>query len=243
MVPSGGTSTGGHAVSPDLLRWRLLPEALKPGPELYDAGGIFSGGAVVRQDELYLFYTAADPQSPVLGLLRRSGRLSQTPRQSAHTRAAVGLPNLGFPGSLRLGKLQPAIICWWLPPSRGGGIVFLYSSQDLVDWKYRGEFYSETLSPGVPAFECPLYFPLDEKELLVVSSFDVSLLRDRQGRETSAFWLRSGASSTPTPTGMLPTPWRPPTVGALSSPGFRRSGRLRCRSGMAGAVASLFPGS
>ena len=36
----------GHAVSPDLVRWRHLPIALAPSPGGPDAGGCFSGSAV-----------------------------------------------------------------------------------------------------------------------------------------------------------------------------------------------------
>ncbi|GJM69454.1 hypothetical protein HMSSN036_16700 [Paenibacillus macerans] len=46
----------GHVVSDDLTHWRRKGIALEPS-EWYDKDGIYSGGSVVHDGRLYLFYT------------------------------------------------------------------------------------------------------------------------------------------------------------------------------------------
>ena len=47
----------GHAVSPDTVRWKHLPIALAPTPGGPDAGGCFSGTAVVDRGVVTMLYT------------------------------------------------------------------------------------------------------------------------------------------------------------------------------------------
>lgn len=48
----------GHAVSPDLVRWRHLPLALQPTPGMADADGCFSGCATINEHGIpTLLYT------------------------------------------------------------------------------------------------------------------------------------------------------------------------------------------
>lgn len=47
----------GHAVSDDMVTWQNLPVALFPTKE-YDRDGVFSGGAIEKDGNMYLYYTA-----------------------------------------------------------------------------------------------------------------------------------------------------------------------------------------
>lgn len=46
----------GHAISSDLIVWKHLPVALAPS-EKYDQSGVFSGTALLKNDEMRLYYT------------------------------------------------------------------------------------------------------------------------------------------------------------------------------------------
>ena len=53
-----GMATAGHAVSPDLVHWQLLPDALTPGaPGTWDDQAIWTGSIVERAGLYYFFYT------------------------------------------------------------------------------------------------------------------------------------------------------------------------------------------
>lgn len=55
-APEWGPMHWGHARSKDLVHWETLPIALTPGDE-EDKDGCFSGTGIVKEDQLYLFYT------------------------------------------------------------------------------------------------------------------------------------------------------------------------------------------
>ena len=56
-APKWGTMHWGHAVSDDMVSWESLPVALFP-TKSYDRDGVFSGGAIEKDDKMYLYYTA-----------------------------------------------------------------------------------------------------------------------------------------------------------------------------------------
>lgn len=55
-APEWGPMHWGHARSKDLVHWETLPIALTPGDE-EDKNGCFSGTGIVKDNQLYLFYT------------------------------------------------------------------------------------------------------------------------------------------------------------------------------------------
>lgn len=56
-APMWGTMHWGHAVSEDLIRWEHLDVALFP-TKSYDRNGVFSGSALEKDGDLYLYYSA-----------------------------------------------------------------------------------------------------------------------------------------------------------------------------------------
>jgi beta-fructofuranosidase len=82
----------GHAVSPDLVRWRHLPIALAPSPGGPDAGGVFSGSAVEDGSGLSLLYTGHGERQVQCLATSPDGRLHEAPRKPRPRLAARGLP-------------------------------------------------------------------------------------------------------------------------------------------------------
>jgi len=168
----------GHAVSQDLLHWTYMPCALAPDTAA-DAGGCFSGSAVPLPDErLLLCYTGVQPA----GTFRR-----ETQAQCV----AFG-DGTDFEKSL----LNPVIRHAHLPPEYSAfdfrdpkawlekdgtlrlvvanrhetrqGSILLFESQDGLDWRFRGEIDASCNKYG-RMWECPDFFPLDGKQVLLVS--------------------------------------------------------------------------
>ncbi|MFV2064596.1 MAG: glycosyl hydrolase family 32, partial [Chloroflexota bacterium] len=65
-------ATIGHAVSTDLREWRLLPDALAPGPAgSWDDGATWTGSTIAHDGTWYTYYTgvsSADPDVQRIGL-------------------------------------------------------------------------------------------------------------------------------------------------------------------------------
>jgi beta-fructofuranosidase len=173
----------GHAKSKDLVHWEHLPIALAPDGfpgELH----CWSGCCLINEDgEPTILYTSMDWKS----LLTKEKRYSQQ-------WLAFGSPDLltweKYPGNPILSEeihgdkiprqwRDPYV--WkdgdrWLMVLAGQyagekfGSVLLYQSRNLINWDYIG-----VLSQGTPeqgkGWECPNYFRLSNKYMLVVSPY------------------------------------------------------------------------
>jgi beta-fructofuranosidase len=65
-----------------------------------------------------------------------------------------------------------------------GGISLLYRSEDMVHWEYLHPFYEPDRTPGRGMHECPDFFPLDGKHVLLTSAvgthWDVGTYEDHK---------------------------------------------------------------
>ncbi|MCM1025001.1 MAG: glycoside hydrolase family 32 protein [Roseburia sp.] len=175
----------GHAVSDDLLHWEYLPAALAPD-EACDRDGCFSGSAVTLPDGRHLLmYT---------GMVRErqaNGGYSEIQTQCL----AVGdgmdyekyeknpvLDERDIPeGGSRYDFRDPKI---WREEdgsyrcvignrsADGSGQILLYSSPDGFSWHYVKVLAANRNRFG-RMWECPDFFPLDGKQILIVSPQDM----------------------------------------------------------------------
>jgi beta-fructofuranosidase len=175
----------GHAVSRDLLHWEYLPAALAPD-EPYDRDGCFSGSAIDLPDGRQLImYTG------VLGMPHPNGG-----RQDFQTQClAVGdgvdyekyeknpvldagdLPE----GASKVDFRDPKI---WRKadgtyrcvvgsrPVDGSGQILLFESADGFDWKFK-KVLIENRNRFGKMWECPDFFALDGKQVLLTSPQDM----------------------------------------------------------------------
>ena len=186
----------GHAKTTDFMQWEHLPVALVPSED-YDKNGIFSGTAIVVEDELRLYYTGhIDEQLNDLydeNLMKiDEPKIGTTYNQARQVQClAISKDGINFEKSLNNPILTSEDI-----PANGRvedfrdpkvwqyegkyylvagskrkdfiGQVLFYKSDDGVQWTYMNQ-----LTLGVEfgtVWECPDIFELDGKMVLIFSA-------------------------------------------------------------------------
>lgn len=175
----------GHAVSEDLLHWEYLPAALSPD-ELYDKDGCFSGSAVTLPDGRHLLmYTG------VLKEHQRNGSVCEVQTQCLAVGDGIDYEKYGEnpvlteqdtpEGSSRFDFRDPKMwqkedgtyCCVIGSLSKdGSGQILLYTSKDGFNWKYETILVANHNRFG-KMWECPDFFKLDGKGVLLVSPQDM----------------------------------------------------------------------
>lgn len=170
-VPGAANAPGwGHAASRDLVRWEHWPIALMPRPGKCDAGGVASGCCVVADGLPTIVYTSVPPQAQSLA---RSFDGMRTWRRYADNPVLAAPP--GVPG-LADGFRDPFVWRedgqWRMLVGSGitgvGGTALLYESTDLMAWRYLGRL-STGMGPDCYQWECPFFFRVDDRWVLIVS--------------------------------------------------------------------------
>ncbi|MBR1710141.1 MAG: glycoside hydrolase family 32 protein [Clostridia bacterium] len=168
----------GHAVSDDLLHWTYMPCALAPDTAA-DAGGCFSGSAVALPDgQLMLVYTGVQPA----GTFKRETQAQcvaigdgQDFEKSLlnpvirHAHLPDGYSEFDFrdPKVWRAEDGTLRMVVANRHSERQGAILY-FSSRDGIDWHFIGEIDASNEEYG-RMWECPDFFRLDEKWVLLVS--------------------------------------------------------------------------
>jgi beta-fructofuranosidase len=193
-APVWGDMHWNHASSPDLIHWKHLPLALAPTPGGYDAFGCFTGSVLPGMETAAIIYTATTRSTPELATERGSDVREQqciatsTGPDLVHwtkmEKAAIPLPP---PGLKVTGFRDPCPWkdgdTWYLIIGSGfdgvGGAVLLYKSSDGLNWEYlhplaQGKWNGKP-EPADPVdtgemWECPDFFPLGEKHVLLYST-------------------------------------------------------------------------
>ncbi|MCX4328156.1 MAG: glycoside hydrolase family 32 protein [Lachnospiraceae bacterium] len=175
----------GHAVSDDLLRWEYLPAALAPD-EAYDRDGCFSGSAVVLPDgRQLLMYTG------VLKEHQANGTYCEIQTQCIAAGDGIDyekyaknpvISEKDLPeGASRFDFRDPKIwqkedgtYCCVIGNRQtgGSGQILLYTSPDGFEWKFKNILVSNNGRFG-NMWECPDFFKLDGKWVLVTSPQDM----------------------------------------------------------------------
>lgn len=180
-----GSMHWGHAVSEDLLHWKYLPAALAPDRD-YDRDGCFSGSALVLQDGRHLLmYTGVSKET------QPDGSVGEVQTQCI----AVGdgeeyekysenpvlnkdfLPQNGSRFDFRDPKIwqkSDGTYCCVVGncTTERDGQVLLFKSQDGFHWRYEKILAANQKRFG-RMWECPDFFALDGKHILLVSPQDM----------------------------------------------------------------------
>lgn len=175
----------GHAVSGDLLHWKYLPAALAPD-EIYDKDGCFSGSAVTLPDgKQMLMYTG------VVRELGEDGIVHEIQRQCIATGDGINyekyagnpvlteadLPKESSRADFRDPKVWKGSDGNYYAvagnrPADGSGQILLFESPDGYHWTFQKVLCSNQWRHG-KMWECPDFFELDGKQLLLVSPQDM----------------------------------------------------------------------
>jgi len=175
----------GHAVSKDLLHWRYLPAALAPD-ELYDRDGCFSGSAITMPDgRQLLMYTG------IVKEYLRNDEIREVQTQCIAVGDGVNyekyennpvLDEKDLPeGCSRFDFRDPKM--WRKPdgtyccaignrPADGSGQILLFTSTDCFKWNLK-KVLCANLDRFGKMWECPDFFELDGKGVLITSPQDM----------------------------------------------------------------------
>ena len=185
-----------HATSPDMIHWQHQPIALAPTPGGPDSDGVFSGSAVMDKGKVAVIYTAvAPPSSPTDATLRDGKHVWRETQclaiaqdsdlrtwkkfpERVIAKPPAGLAVTGFrdPALWREGEK------WMLILGSGvhgkGGMILLYTSTDLQHWTYLHPLVEGSRSTSASMnpvdngdmWECPDFFPLRDKHVLLIST-------------------------------------------------------------------------
>ena len=160
----------GHAVSNDLLHWEHLPIALTPDQGYENDGGCWSGSAVVRNDRLWLFYTAVGRelgQTQCAAVSDDGVTFTKLAQNPLVRRAPDGQKDFRDPKITEIDGVYHMVV----GSGQGKcGQILHYSSTDLLNWTYQSVLLQGKRFGRV--VECPDLFPLGEQWVLVWSKID-----------------------------------------------------------------------
>ncbi|MEZ4669629.1 MAG: glycoside hydrolase family 32 protein [Anaerolineae bacterium] len=167
----------GHATSPDLIHWTDVPIAIAPTPGTYDEAGIYSGCMVNNNGQPIIFYTSTRGEhnsiqtqsiafgSPdLLTWTKHPGNpvISEVPAESGQTR------------DFRDPFVWKESDAWYLVLGSKiqdvGGAIFLYRSQNLLDWEYLNPLLIGDIKTNGVVWECPNFFKVGDQWVLIISS-------------------------------------------------------------------------
>ncbi|RPJ51791.1 MAG: glycoside hydrolase family 32 protein [Chloroflexi bacterium] len=170
----------GHASSPDLVHWQHLPPVLAPTPGGPDHTGVWSGCAINWNGVPTAVYTGRDDELEHVCLASSRDGLQTWEKYSGNPVLPDPPPGLDI-----LGFRDPCVWrandAWLMTLGTGirgvGGAVLLFSSPDLVDWNYVGPLVTGNVQQKEPLYtgdmwECPNFFPLGDRHILMISAMD-----------------------------------------------------------------------
>lgn len=163
-----------HAVSEDMVHWEFLPLALAPS-EWYDnhlKGGCFSGSAIEHDGKLFLMYT---------GTCNNGNGFEQTQciaysDDGIHFEKYADNPVIVAPEGVPACQFRDPkvwkhedtyyMVCGAQKDEKAQ--VLLYQSKDMLHWEFKNVL-AESRGEWGYMFECPDFFKLGDKYVLIVS--------------------------------------------------------------------------
>lgn len=180
----------GHAVSGDLITWEHLPAALAPDTD-YDYSGCFSGSAVTMDDGSHmLMYTSCgdssgDPTGKGRWLqlqsiaIRKPGESEYVKYEGNPVITENDLPEGGDPYEFRdpymwrcVDGSYRVLVANGRTSAEKGTRLLLFRSDDGLHWGGGKVLFEDERRIGV-MWECPSFFSLDGRHILMASPMDM----------------------------------------------------------------------
>lgn len=168
----------GHALSTDLVHWKHMPIAMRPSTHgRPNDPHIFSGVVVDNNGVGTAIYTINNID--IYNATSTDNDLTTFTKYSNNPVVKGPPPGLAISGAMRDPWVWKEGNTWYMIIGSGleggkGPVLPLYKSSDLITWEYQHPIYRADSSKfdflGDAAFcECPAFFPLDNKYVLVLS--------------------------------------------------------------------------
>ncbi len=173
----------GHAKTRDFVQWEYLPAAMAPDQD-YDCEGCFSGSAIQDGDRHILAYTSVCFEKQEDGRTKvcqtqsiAAGDGYNYSKQNGNPVIGAGqLPAGSDPENFRDPKLWKENDIYYIIAGSQDrdktGRILKYASRDLIHWTFEGILFRTTEKIG-RMWECPDYFKLRDKQVLLISPQDM----------------------------------------------------------------------
>lgn len=175
----GGLKFWGHCKSKDFINWEDEGVALYPDKE-FDKNGVYSGSAIVKDEEMYLFYTGNVKEEGEYDYIN-TGRqqnviVVKTKDGTEFSEKQLVLTNDDFPEEFTLHVRDPKVFkdgefYYMVLGARGKddlGYVVLYKSHNLINWEFHSIPAGAIKKLGY-MWECPDFIKVDNKDALLIS--------------------------------------------------------------------------
>jgi beta-fructofuranosidase len=180
-------------MSSDLIHWSHLPIALSRTSGSFDAYGTFTGSVLPSGEGASVIYTGVTKVPAEQETIRNEGLrevqcIATSTDEDLGTWHKLDHPVIeGPPPGMKVTGFRDPFSwkdgdTWFIGVGSGfsqiGGAVLLYRSKDARHWEYlhplaQGTWNGETSSNPVPSgemWECPDFFPLGDKHVLIYST-------------------------------------------------------------------------
>ncbi|GGJ43440.1 glycoside hydrolase family 32 protein [Deinococcus roseus] len=169
--PTWGNMTWGHARSRDLLHWEDLPHAIAPTPGSFDEDGCFSGTLFSEKGKHTLYYTGyhfdRQTQCTASSLDLIHWEKNKHNPILPHAPEGVGPNDFRDPWVFRHQGMVYMLVGASIDSELGSAL--LYAREPDESWLYLGELFRAPHRKYGSMWECPNFFQIGEKWILIVS--------------------------------------------------------------------------
>jgi len=175
----GGLKFWGHCKSKDCINWEDDGIALYPDKE-FDRSGVYSGSAIVKDGEMYLFYTGnvkEEGEHDYINTGRQQNVIVVKSKDGVEfSEKQVILTNDDYPKEFTLHVRDPKVFkdgefYYMVLGARGKddlGYIVLYKSYDLIKWELDSIPAGGVEKLGY-MWECPDFIKVNNKDALLIS--------------------------------------------------------------------------
>lgn len=171
LGPVHGLKYWYHVSSKDLVYWEDEGIGLKPDTK-YDSHGVFSGSGFVHDEKLFLFYTGNTRTHQweripyqCIAMMDKEGDIEKTEQPFISGSPQGYTDNFRDPKVFEKDGKYFCVIGAQIQTDEGK--IVYYESTNLLDWTLKGEIQTNFLQNNGFMWECPDYFEINDKAVLM----------------------------------------------------------------------------